>query len=436
MKHAFSGVDVKGMAVILAVELGMFFLTVYKGVGSHSLPVAAIMMVFTLGTYVLASLFQADKPLLLIVLVLLNLGFVVQLIQAGDSFRLHSFIMKLMLAITSALVVSVFYYWVDKWMGEDLVTLLLMLVQLMVSAVMVGMRLFAGRMEEGQAMISLGGITPFELVKVLYLFAAAALLCREGAKSITVFGKKMNREFLLCLHTCMLCVCLVLCSELGTMMIVYFTGLILLWIFGKSRKKIFRLTVISLIGFALVWILCTMLLLPFIQSHPGALPGMVTKIVKRFGTVPHPERYMKDYGYQATLGLEAISLGGWLGLDTERYRLALPEASNDYIFANIVQTCGFIMGVFLILFLFAFLKRGMTIADRCENTYIRGMATGITVLILVEAIIHIGYNLAVFPVTGIPLYFLSQGFTAIVTGMALIAMLLVISAKNAGKEVR
>lgn len=57
------------------------------------------------------------------------------------------------------------------------------------------------------------------------------------------------------------------------------------------------------------------------------------------------------------------------------------------------------------------------------------MAVGIACLIAVESIIHIGYNMALLPITGIPLYFLSQGFSAIVTSMSLVAILLVISTK-------
>ena len=50
-----------------------------------------------------------------------------------------------------------------------------------------------------------------------------------------------------------------------------------------------------------------------------------------------------------------------------------------------------------------------------------------TVLIFTEALIHIGYNLAILPITGIPLYFCSSGFTALATGMGLTGVLLAIS---------
>jgi len=55
-------------------------------------------------------------------------------------------------------------------------------------------------------------------------------------------------------------------------------------------------------------------------------------------------------------------------------------------------------------------------------------------VITTEAVVHIGYNIAAFPITGIPLYFVSQGFTAILTGMIFVAILLVISIGQKEKQ--
>ena len=139
---------------------------------------------------------------------------------------------------------------------------------------------------------------------------------------------------------------------------------------------------------------------------------------------------MADAGYQGTLGLEALSLGGLFGISSERYRLKLPEASNDYAFANVVQTCGMLMGLLMLLSFIALLRRGIKIADQCEDSYFQGLAAEITFMISVETVVHIGYNIGFLPITGIPLFFVSQGFTAVITGMALISILLVVSQKN------
>ncbi|GFI51711.1 putative lipid II flippase FtsW [Lachnospiraceae bacterium] len=85
------------------------------------------------------------------------------------------------------------------------------------------------------------------------------------------------------------------------------------------------------------------------------------------------------------------------------------------------------MGVAIIVSFFALLARGIAIASACKETYFQGLTMSIVLLLVIENMIHIGYNIAMFPITGIPLYFVSQGFTAVVTAMVLAAVLLVIS---------
>ena len=84
----------------------------------------------------------------------------------------------------------------------------------------------------------------------------------------------------------------------------------------------------------------------------------------------------------------------------------------------------------MLLSFIALLTRGIKIADQCEDSYFQGLAAEITFMISVETVVHIGYNIGFLPITGIPLFFVSQGFTAVITGMALISILLVVSQKN------
>lgn len=428
VKQFFDNEDVKSVVALLAVELAFFLFTVYKGLGTNYLPVTLFLMVFTVVGCGIAFYFETDKYLLIVVVMLLNMGFVVQEIQSGDGVSILNFVFKFSVAMGVAFGVAFLYQYFAYLLRDDRMVFGLMVLQIGICALMFFLGTMIGKEDEQGAIITFGGITLFEIVKVMYVFIAAALLCKENVTRISVLGMSVNRELVLIVHTMILSVFFLLCKELGTLLVLFLTGLVMLWIFGKSRKIILALIIVSVVGFASVWFVCDTILYPMVLNQELALPNVIQKLVERFGTALHPEVDFQEKGYQGTLALEALAIGGLFGISTERYRLPIPESSNDFIFANLVQTCGIFMGIMLLIFFFVFLKRGMEIANSCEDTYFQGLAMAITLIITIETVIHIGYNMGCFPITGIPLYFVSQGFLAIITGMALVSILLVISA--------
>lgn len=436
VKSFLEGQDVKTIIALLAMELGCLLLVTYKGLVRYYWPVTILLMLFSAVGCIIAFHFKADRFLMVIVMMLLNIGFMVQQIQDGKNMEVISFLKKFTAAITAALMAAFLYKILADWLSQEYMIFILMLLQYLISCVMAVYGQTVGDISEQGATITLFGITPFEFVKILYIFVAAGLLCKEEKERFHIFKWNIDREMLLIFHTILLSVFFLVCKELGTFMIVYISGLIILWIYGKRRRLSLGLSVLSLVGFISVWVLCDMVLYPMMVEGSLELPGMIKKLISRFGTAIHPETVLAGDGYQGTLGLEAIAIGGWLGIGSERYRLSLPEAANDFVFANVIQTCGLLMGFLLILLFLVFLKRGIDIAGKCEDRYFQGIAASITVMIIVEALVHIGYNTAMLPITGIPLYFISQGFTAILTGMVFVTILLVISTGNMKRTVK
>lgn len=433
LSHFFEAIDMKCIVAILFVELGMLLMAVYKGQGQSYMPVALILMAYTIVGCLIATWAKADKKLFVIIIVLINLGFLVQQIQSGKQVQILGLIIKLSVALGTAFLVAMLYSKTAEWIAKDSVILAMMAVQIVIS----GGMFLAGQMVGGAggqgAIISMRGITPFEFVKLFYIFVAAGLLCKNK-DTIRIFGWSVDRSLLLAIHTAGLSILFACCSELGTLLILYITGLLMLYMFAPHKRWLFILEIASVAAVVLIWLLCEKVFFPLMIKGNVILPDILAKIVRRFGVVFHPESYLNDYGYQGTRGLMAIASGGWFGIGTERHRIELPEANNDFMFANIIETCGILMGILLVIFILAFCKRTMVIAERCKKEYRTGIASGIAVVITVEAVVHIGYNIAMLPITGIPLYFLSQGFSAIITSMCLVAILLVISADNNRKE--
>lgn len=428
----FEYIDMKCIASVLSVELAMLLMAAFKGQGEAYLPIVLLLMVVTVLGCIVCSVAKADKRLLVIVVVLLNLGFLVQQIQNGKESQSSTVYIKLLVALASAVLVSFVYSYIAKWLSRDFVILSIMTIQLGICGFMIFAGEVVGEKSIQAAVISAHGITPFEYVKILYIFVAAGLLCKEE-ENIRILGNEVKRNLLLLIHTALLSISFILCSELGTLLIIYITALLMFYIYGAQEKLCKYMMLASGILFSLVWLVCDKFLLTFVIKNSGVLPGVIEKMVYRFGVACHPELYMNDYGYQGTLGLMSIAVGGLFGIGSERYRLNLPEANNDFIFANVVETCGVLIGFCVVIFFLAFLKRSMVIAEQCCDSYFRGIVSAISIVIISESVIHIGYNMALLPITGIPLYFLSQGFSAIVTSMCLVAILLVISSNNAKK---
>lgn len=125
-------------------------------------------------------------------------------------------------------------------------------------------------------------------------------------------------------------------------------------------------------------------------------------------------------GHQAIQGFYALSTGGMFGVGLGNSRTkwgALPNAHSDYIFAIIGEELGFV-GCALVLFLFGVLAyTGIRIAQRAGDLYVRLVASAISVWLVAQALINIGYVVGLLPVTGITLPLISSGGTSLVVTM-------------------
>lgn len=101
----------------------------------------------------------------------------------------------------------------------------------------------------------------------------------------------------------------------------------------------------------------------------------------------------------------------------------LQTSTTDYIFAVLGEETG-LLGAVILLFLFAMLLfRGIRAASISRDQFGRLLATGIVIMILFQVFINIAVNLRLVPVTGIPLPFVSQGGSSLITLFAALGIL-------------
>ncbi len=136
-------------------------------------------------------------------------------------------------------------------------------------------------------------------------------------------------------------------------------------------------------------------------------------------------------GFHTIPGRLALAMGGLFGAGLGGSRLAaglsLPNASNDFIFAVVAQEFGFV-GATLVVALFLLLGySGVRTALRAPDTFGALLAAGITGWLCLQAFINIAVVVALVPVTGITLPFISDGGSSLIISFAAVGILLSIS---------
>ena len=151
-----------------------------------------------------------------------------------------------------------------------------------------------------------------------------------------------------------------------------------------------------------------------------------------------PFDYAQGSGLQAVQSMVALGTGGFfgVGLGQSRARWSwLPNAHTDFIFAIIGEETGF-AGAIIVVTLFAMLAAvGVSIAYRAPDMYGRLLAIGIVSWLSIQALVNIGGVVAVLPITGVPLPFISSGGNAMLVNLFAIGVLLNIArARGAENE--
>jgi len=147
----------------------------------------------------------------------------------------------------------------------------------------------------------------------------------------------------------------------------------------------------------------------------------------RFLSFMNPTADPQNGGYQFIQGRLALGSGGLLGvgLGAGRQKWSyVPNAHTDFIFAIIGEELG-LLGTLSILLLFvAFAYAGVRVAQRAPDPFGRYLAGGVTIWIVVQALVNIGAVVGVLPITGVPLPLVSFGGSSMLVLLAATGMLL------------
>lgn len=204
--------------------------------------------------------------------------------------------------------------------------------------------------------------------------------------------------------------------DLGTAVLIAATGMIVIFLFGITRR--------SFAVFGSLFLACIPLLWFYLHDYQR----------QRIFTFFNPESDPLGAGYHIIQAKIAIGAGGiygkgWLN-GTQSQLDFIPERATDFIFAVFAEEFGF-LGVLLLLFVYSFIViRGLTIAVHARDTYSRLLAGSLSLSFLVYFVINIGMVCGLFPVVGVPLPLISYGGTSTVAILAALGILMSIHSRQ------
>lgn len=173
-------------------------------------------------------------------------------------------------------------------------------------------------------------------------------------------------------------------------------------------------------------VICSLLLLFMLYL---AAPEKFSHVENRLKSFASGEKH-----YQVKQALIAIAegriAGKGIGKSTQKY-LYLPMAENDFIFAIISEELGFLGALIIILGYTIILLRGFSVSLRHydANYFYSLTGSGITLMIFVVSVVHIGVNLGLFPPTGQALPLISMGGSSLMINLFALGILEHISEK-------
>ena len=277
--------------------------------------------------------------------------------------------------------------------------------------------------------VSIGGVTlfqPSEFMKISYVLILARVIVQFTQKH-----KEKERtialDFLLILwliiFTLPVLVLLALQSDLGTALVfvAIFAGLVLLS--GVSWKiiiPIFATVVSGIAGFLAI----------FITKDGRAFMhqiGMPTYQINRILAWLNPFDYAQTTTYQQAQGQIAIGSGGLFGQGYNVSNLLIPVRESDMIFTVIAEDFGFIGSVLVITLYLLLIYRMLKITLKSNNQFYTYISTGFIMMLLFHIFENIGAVTGLLPLTGIPLPFISQGGSAIISNLIGVGLLLSMS---------
>jgi len=234
---------------------------------------------------------------------------------------------------------------------------------------------------------------PIELLKPFLIVIIAQVLSYENKKNVYY---KYFLSFLIIIPVILL---LIAQPDIGQSFLIFLTWLSLIFISG-----------INLVIFFVFFGLVLISLIAVIFFFPNKFGYILIRLKSFFDPA-------SGNNYQSEKASEAIINGGFFGkgIGEGTLKNRIPEAHTDYIISVISEEFG-VLFIILLMIIFLFLVYQVFKELYFENdNQIKLILVGSISIILLQALIHIGVNIRLFPTTGMTLPYISYGGSSIIS---------------------
>ncbi len=244
---------------------------------------------------------------------------------------------------------------------------------------------------------------PSEFAKLAMIVYLAAVLSQRGERITSLW----NGLFPLCVPVVIMAVLVLKEPDMGTASLLVMTAFTMFFAAGARIPHLFAI---------------------FCATVPPVVLTILASPYKRariFAFVD-PWKDPQNTGFHIVQSLLALGSGGLFGVGLGASRAKffyLPEQYTDFIFSVLGEELG-LVGALVVLVLFVvFAYRAIKIAIAAPDRFGFFLAMGCTALIVVQAFINIGVVTSSWPVTGVPLPFISFGGSSLIVNLVAVALI-------------
>lgn len=249
------------------------------------------------------------------------------------------------------------------------------------------------------------GFQPVEFAKLALMLLLAKYFSRRHAEVKDFRHILASGAYAFCLFSLVL-----VQPDFGGAIIIFAIWFGMTLVAGLSRRHLIAVVLAGVAAFSLLW-----------------LYGFDTYQKQRILTFIDPLADARGAGYNALQATVAVGSGeAWgkgIGFGTQSRLRYLPERHTDFIFAAFAEEWGFVGSVTLLALYGTLLWRVVVAARRGATNFETLFASGVAVYLMTHGAIHVGMNMGIAPVTGIPLPLMSYGGSSMLSTSIMLGIL-------------
>ena len=290
------------------------------------------------------------------------------------------------------------YHVLKRWAPWVLVFSILSLLAVLVPHV--GFSVNGARRWIGASAVS---FQPSEFAKLGMVVYLAAMLATRGERIVSL----VKGLFPLCIPVAIMAVLVLKEPDMGTASLLVMIAFAMFFAAGARLAHLFAI---------------------LLATTPAVIVEVLASPYKRerIFAFLNPWKDPQNAGFHIVQSLLALGSGGLFGVglgDSRAKFFYLPEQYTDFIFSILGEELGLIGALAVVILFIVFGYRAIKIAIAAPDRFGFFLAIGCASIVVIQAFVNIGVVTSSWPVTGVPLPFISFGGSSLIVNLVAVALI-------------